>query len=289
MTELTEQQILAGFSPRLPESSKRDYGKLACVCGSTHYRGAAVLAVSAALRSGVGLVQLCSIPDVLHACAVQNPAATYLPLAEAESGTITADSARTVCAALHAADACLVGCGLGRSRDAQDLVARLVLYAPCRLVLDADALYALSKDRTLLKSAAQTPILTPHIGEFARLFGTTVAEIDDIPASALALAGETNSIVVLKGHTTYIAAPDGRLSNCTIGNAGMAKGGSGDLLAGLIGGLTAQGYDPYFAACAGVYLAGAAGDLCAKRLGMAGMIPGDQLADLCAFYAAHGL
>ena len=289
MTQLTEQDILTGLKPRLPETSKRDYGKLACVCGSTHYRGAATLAVSAALRSGVGLVQLCSIPDVIAACAAGNPAATLLPLPETPSGAISAESARTVCAALRTADACLVGCGLGRSRDACDLVARLVLYAPCQLVLDADALYAISRSRELLHKAKLPPILTPHIGEFARLFGTTVAEIDNRSAATLTLARDTESIVVLKGHTTYIAAPDGRLRSCTVGNAGMAKGGSGDLLAGLIGGLAAQGYDPFFAACAGVLLAGTAGDLCAARLGMTGMVPGDQLSDLCAYYAAHGL
>lgn len=289
MTTITEQEIFVGLVPRKPETSKRDYGKLTCVCGSVCYPGAATLATGAALRSGVGLVQLCSIPSVIAACAAQCPAATYLPCKEADTGTLSADNARAILGTLSNSTACLVGCGLGRSRDAMDLVERLVQYAPCPLVLDADALFALAKERDLLRAAKHIPILTPHIGEFARLFGTTVAEIDDIPSAVRTLARDTNCIVVCKGHTTYIATPEGKLSSCTIGNAGMAKGGSGDLLAGLIAGLLAQGYAPYFAACAGVYLAGAAGDLCAKRLGMQGMVPGDQLADLCALYAAHGL
>ncbi len=290
MQILTETDIFAKLQPRNAATHKGDYGRVSCVCGSLAYRGAATLAVSAALRAGAGIVRLCAGEPIIAACAASVPAATYLPLALTSEGMLAADNVSTVCKTLRAEDICLIGPGVGQSADTRALVEGMVTNAPCPLVLDADALNVLAHRTELFSAAKQTPILTPHMGEFARLCGKSIVEItENAPALVSAFAREHRAVVVLKSHITYIAAPDGRLVKNHTGNAGLAKGGSGDLLSGLIAGFAAQGHAPFDAACIGVYLAGAAADLCAARKSKYAMLPGEQLDDLCTLFLRHGL
>ena len=156
------------------------------------------------------------------------------------------------------------------------------------LVLDADGLNAVAGDFPIRKEPGL--VITPHPGEMARLTGTTIAQIEaDRAGTALRFAESCNCVVVLKGHRTVIASPEGELAVNTTGNSGMARGGSGDLLAGMLGGLLAQGLAPFAAAKCAVWLHGKAGDLCAARLSRQAMLPHDMLDDLCAFLAQNGL
>jgi NAD(P)H-hydrate epimerase len=171
------------------------------------------------------------------------------------------------------ADALLIGCGLGQSARSRELVDGLLKNAPCPIVLDADGINLLNGHIHLLRETARPCILTPHAGEFARLTGMAQPTGED----ARRFAMENNCVLLLKGHRSWIALPDGRLYRNTTGNAGMAKGGSGDVLAGVILSLLGQGADAAQAALAGAFVHGAAGDQCARRLGQYGSTPGDLL------------
>ena len=178
---------------------------------------------------------------------------------------------------------------MGNTPDTACLARTLALQCPgTPLVLDADGLNAVAGDFPIRKEPGL--VITPHPGEMARLTGTTIAQIEaDRAGTALRFAESCNCVVVLKGHRTVIASPEGELAVNTTGNSGMARGGSGDLLAGMLGGLLAQGLAPFAAAKCAVWLHGKAGDLCAARLSRQAMLPHDMLADLCAFLAQNGL
>lgn len=290
MHKLTETDIFALLPARAKEAHKGNFGRVTAVCGSRTYRGAAILAVQAALRAGAGIVRLASIEPVIAACAAQTTAAIYLPLAESETGGIAAENARAICEALAPTDVCLVGCGLGASAASENLVARLLTYAPCPLIFDADALRVTSQNTAQLRRSKGDVCITPHLGEFARLIRRTVDEIGaNAPFLASEFAKTHGIVVVLKSHITYIASPDGTVVCSDVGNPGLAKGGSGDLLAGLIAGFAAQGHSLFDAACIGVWLAGASADLCAARKSEYAMLPGEQLDDLCTLFLKHGL
>lgn len=286
----TEGQIWEILQRRREDSHKGDYGTLTIVAGSSYYRGAAQLAVRGALRSGVGIVCLASIEEVIAASASSIPECTYLPLPKAENGI--AVSARSVSSVLHRsidAQAMLLGCGMTVCEDTASLVSGLLQRSKCQMVLDADALNVLADDPAQLRCAALPPIVTPHPGEMARLMATTAAQVAADPMqTALSFAAKYHCITVLKGHRTVVAAPDGRCTRNTTGNAGLACGGSGDVLAGMIASFSAQGIDPYLAAICGVYLHGLAADRCAARLSQTGMLPSDLLSDLCDIFREHG-
>jgi NAD(P)H-hydrate epimerase len=157
------------------------------------------------------------------------------------------------------------------------------------VVLDAGGLCSLAAEKQAMRPAAGRLIVTPHPGEMARLAHTSVQQVLAAPAeTALAMAKQLDAVVVLKGHRTLTATPAGRLYENRTGNAGLARGGSGDVLAGMIAGLAAQGLAPAQAAVCGVYLHGLAADRCAARLSQQGMLPEDILADLCALYLENG-
>ena len=187
------------------------------------------------------------------------------------------------------ATVCLAGCG----READETTARemklLLERTRGTVVLDAGGLCSLAAEKQAMRPAAGRLIVTPHPGEMARLAHTSVQQVLAAPAeTALAMAKQLDAVVVLKGHRTLTATPAGRLYENRTGNAGLARGGSGDVLAGMIAGLAAQGLAPAQAAVCGVYLHGLAADRCAARLSQQGMLPEDILADLCALYLENG-
>ena len=183
-------------------------------------------------------------------------------------------------------NAILVGCGLSVDYDTRTVVRSIVNKAKCQLVIDADGLNILSAQPELLKRTYMPPIITPHHGEMARLCNKTRQEIDASPAvTAVTFAREYNCYVVLKSHNTVIAAPDGRFAvNTNSGNNGLARGGSGDILAGMTASFAAQGMDPFDGAKCSVFLHGYAADLCAERLSKRGMLPSDILTDLATAF-----
>ncbi len=270
-----------GLGPLVPrrrgDEHKGSCGTVAVVAGSVGMTGAAALTADAALRSGVGRVHLgvpASLNDILE---VKLSEVMTRPLPEVRKRRcLSLRALGEVRAMLTRADVLALGPGLGRYRETEELVRRLVLQTELPLVVDADGLSALAGRADVLKGRSAPLVLTPHVGEFARLSGLTKQRIAAAPlAVARDFAGDLGATLVLKGAPTVVALRDGRVAVNSTGNAGMATAGSGDVLTGLIAGLMAQGLDPEAAACLGVYVHGRAGDRAAERLGEWGMRAGD--------------
>lgn len=248
---------------RRRDSHKGTYGRALLLGGSAQYPGAMVLAAEGALRSGAGLVNVAA-----------SAAARAAVVARAPEAIVGAELNPDV--SLEGADAVLAGPGLGRDPEARRLVARLLRETPGPLVLDADAIAVLEGKPEVVKNCPHPVILTPHPGELARLLGADVADIQrDRQAAAREAAERTGAVVVLKGAGTLVAQTGQPTRINLNGNPGMACGGSGDVLAGLLVGLLAQRLDPFRAACAAVWLHGAAGDVAALKKTQAAMNAGD--------------
>ena len=274
---LNLKTVLQMLPTRTPESHKGSYGKVLAVCGSSPYRGAPVLSVMGALRTGAGLVTLAAPECVAAAAAARIPEAIFLP--DAAQERILEEVSRS--------EVCLLGCGLSADADTAQLAKKALDASMGVVVLDAGALCSLADDISAITAFAQSQplIVTPHPGEMARLCRCSVEDIEKERTScALDFALSTGAITVLKGHETLIACPDGTLYENHTGNAGLARGGSGDILAGMIAGLAAQGMSAEHAAAAGVFLHGLSADRCAARLSMQGMLPSDILTDLCNIF-----
>ncbi|MDE2997448.1 MAG: NAD(P)H-hydrate dehydratase [Gemmatimonadota bacterium] len=267
---------------RPPDAHKGDLGRVVIIAGSTGFTGAAALSAQGALRSGAGLVQV-GVPESLNdILEVKVTEAMTRPLPEVRKHRCLALRARgDVQRLVEAADCVALGPGLGTHRETVELVRRIVHDIQAPLVLDADGINALAGAPENLRMRTAPTVVTPHPGEFARLTGLGKEAVRSDPVgSAQALAGEAGVIVVLKGAPTVVAVPGGRAYVNPSGNAGMASGGSGDVLTGMLAALIGQGLDAETAACLGVYLHGLAGDLCAERTGQAGLIAGDVAAAL---------
>jgi NAD(P)H-hydrate epimerase len=272
---LTRDTIRRLVEPRTPDSHKGDYGHVLVVAGSPGRTGAASLAARAALRSGAGLVTVGTPRSSAAVVAALGAEYMTLPLPEAVDGTTAFEALDELLG--FDADVVVVGPGLGRSASAAALVHALVERSGVPLVLDADALNAFAGEAERLEGRDGTSIvITPHPGEMARLTGLPVA---DIQAHRLDIARDfavSHRVhVVLKGHRTIIAAPDGRTTINPTGNPGMATGGTGDVLSGMIGAWLAQLLDPDAATRIAVYLHGVAGDLAAADEGEVAVIAGD--------------
>lgn len=274
---ITAQYVRGILPQRWPWAHKGDSGRVAAVAGSTGMTGAAVLLARAALRSGAGLVTVGVAASLNPVMEVKLTEAMTAPLPEGEPGRLGLEAVPAVAALAEGCDVLAVGPGLGRAADTQAAVRRIVKEAGCPLVLDADALNALVGYTDVLFESEALAVLTPHAGELSRLTGLPVQAINaDRTAAARGAAARWGTIVVLKGPGTVVAFPDGEVFINTTGNAGMATGGTGDVLTGVIAGLIAQGLSSHDAAVAGVYLHGVAGDIAARR-GAAGMTAGDVL------------
>ena len=260
--------------PRRPrQAHKGDFGRVLILAGSEGYTGAPVLAARAALRTGAGLVFLGVPRDIYPIVAVKCDEAMPFPLPEDHRAILDRAIGR---------DAVLIGPGLGRRPETEQLVLELLEELEVPVVLDADGINALAGHIDVLDGRRAPTVLTPHEGEFARLTGCPLP-IGDRLSAARDFAAAHRCTVVLKGHGTVTAAPDGRVWVNSTGGPGMAKGGSGDVLAGMTAALWGQrllrrGEDdlPRLAAAA-VYYHGLAGDLCAGRFGEYAMLPGDMI------------
>ncbi|MGI6403728.1 MAG: NAD(P)H-hydrate dehydratase [Oscillospiraceae bacterium] len=288
--KMTLSQAFERIPPRREDSHKGTYGKLVNVAGSARYRGAAILSTLGALRCGTGLVTLCSTEPVCAAVSAHAPEAILLPLAQNDIGTLDGTlplSPLTQC--LEEADAVVFGCGLGNNLHTARLLEHVLKNTTCPVVLDADGINAVAGNIHVLKEAKAPLLLTPHPGEMARLAGCDIAQVEaNREEMALDFARQHHVTVVLKGPRTLIASPDGALTVNETGNSGLAKGGSGDLLAGMIGALLAQGMAPHYAAAVGVFLHGMAADRTAKRLSRTAMLPRDVLEDLAGIFLEQG-
>ena len=269
---LDRDQILKLLPDRVPDSHKGTYGKVLLLCGSQGYTGAAALAAMGALRSGGGLVYL-GVPHCIYTIeAVKLTEPVVFPLPD-KDGMLSQEALSQIRSLLPKMDAVLIGPGLGQSEGTLAVLKEVLATFHKPVVVDADGINLLSQHKYLLRGREGATILTPHDGEFLRIAGSLGT---DRQASAAELATELGCIVVLKGHRTLIT--DGVIcyENDT-GNPGMAVGGSGDVLAGIIVSLLGQRIAPLEAAAMAVWLHGAAGDRCAADLGQYGMLPTDML------------
>lgn len=271
-TELKHEDVLKILPDRDPWGHKGSFGKILLLCGSRGYTGAAYLSAMGALRSGAGLTFL-GVPEGIYAIeAVKLSEPVVFPLPECD-GMLDRSAVPQILERMPKMDAVLIGCGLGISDSTSAVVEEVLTHANCPVVVDADGITLLKEHKDILRGRKYPTILTPHDGELARLGGAIGA---DRMASAAAFAKENNCILLLKGHRTMIS--DGSTHYCNnTGNPGMAVGGSGDVLAGIIVSLLGQGIAPLEAAACGAWLHGAAGDLCAAEIGQYGMLPTDML------------
>ncbi len=259
---------------RKRDTHKGDYGKILLLCGSRGFTGAAALAAMGALRTGAGLVYL-AVPESIYAIeAVKLTEPVVLPLPD-EGGMLCADSIPRIAELLPKMDAVLFGCGSGLGQGTEAVLLYLLKNAECPLILDADGITLAAQHKDILRDRTHVTILTPHDGEFARLLPPDMPRVEQ----TMALARELGVILLRKGHRTLITDGADCWENQT-GNPGMATGGSGDVLAGVILSLLGQGVPPLEAAAAGAWLHGAAGDLAAEKWGEYGMLPGDMVDEL---------
>lgn len=272
---LTQADVWSMLPDRNPWGHKGDFGKLLLLCGSLGYTGAAALAARAALRSGAGLIYL-GVPASIYeveACKLDEP--VVFPLPE-KGGMLSEAAVPLILDRLSGCDAVLLGPGLGQSSGVFAVVQAVLAHSAAPIVLDADGINVLGPHRDILRGRTSHVVVTPHDGEFRRLGGILTPDRSD---AAVALAQELGVTVLLKGHRTVIT--DGhRLYENHTGNPGMATGGSGDVLAGILVSLLGQGLPPLEAAACGAWLHGAAGDQCAQRLGQYGMTPSDLIETL---------
>lgn len=284
MSQILNHETARALLPdRDDRQAKWHFGRTALVCGSAAMSGAALLSGQGALRSGAGLVQLCSVPEVITAARTVLPEALLLtlPRQEAFPGAIHKDGAFALLEQAQKAQSLLFGCGVGVTDHGYRLLKSLTANLSGTLVIDADGLNLLSEHLTLLYNVSNRCVLTPHIGEFCRLSGLSKEQAQADPAgAAMDFASEHRCVVALKGAVTVIT--DG--SRCYVleaPNSGMAKGGSGDVLAGLTAGLCAQMPDrPLECAALAAWLHSRAGQLAREERGAFAMLPRDVIACL---------
>ncbi len=270
--KLTKNEILQILPDRKPDTHKGDYGKILLLCGSRGYTGAAALAAMGALRCGAGLVYL-AVPECIYAIeAVKVTEPVVLPIPD-ENGMFSEKARDELKNLLPKMNVVLVGPGIGCSEGTFETVKHVLEQFAGPVVLDADGINVLQGHIDILRGRTNPTILTPHMGEFLRIGGQQTA---DRISDAMQFAMETGTIVLLKGNKTVVTDGDDVYVNTT-GNPGMAVGGSGDVLSGIITALLGQGIPPVLAAACGAWLHGAAGDICANEIGQYGMLPTDML------------
>jgi NAD(P)H-hydrate epimerase len=277
---LTPEQLRDVVEPRAADSHKGDFGRVTIVAGSRGKTGAAHLAAMGALRSGAGLVTVAAPASVLPIVASMAPEMMTEPLCESADGSVTGNAIDRLLDLRHDVIAC--GPGLGRGAEVAEFVRALLDRATVPVVLDADAITVLADDPgRLVGREERDVIITPHPGEMARLIGVSIEEVQANRIDVATDFATTHRVyVVLKGHRTIIATPDGHVFINPTGNAGMATGGTGDVLTGMIAAWVAQLLDAEAACRLGVFLHGAAGDLAAAEEGQVGMVATDVIAHL---------
>lgn len=263
---------------RPDDSNKGTLGSLLCICGSYGMAGAAIMAGKAALRCGIGLLKIAVPKSIYPVCATNILESVYYPLEETSNGVISSKNTDFLLEMCEKSSAVLIGCGLSVCDDTKNLVQSVITNCEKPLVIDADALNCICNKPEILKNLKAPAIITPHPGEMARLLHSTPKTVNsNRENTAIDFAKKFGVVTVLKGAGTIIASPEGEVYINHTGNSGMATGGSGDVLSGIIGSLLAQGASPINAAAAGVFLHGTIGDIAAEKLGKISMLPTDMI------------
>ena len=268
---MTEEMVLAAIPQRPINAHKGQVGRVLLICGSTGFTGAATLCAMGALRSGAGLVYA-GVPKCIYPIvAGKLTEAIVFPLPQYKGG-LSISAAKKLKKKFDGIDCVVIGPGLGRSKGALRAVKTVLQAYKGPVVLDADGINLLSGNKDIVRGRTSPLVLTPHEGEFSRICDAIGSRTE----RAAALAKEINAVVVLKGHNSVITNGNVTYINPT-GNPGMAVGGSGDVLAGMLGTFLAQGMEPIQAAACAAWLHGKAGDICAEEIGVRGMLPTDML------------
>ena len=271
MIFLNDETALALIPERKEDSHKGDYGKILLLCGSRGFTGAAALAARGALRSGAGLVYL-AVPESIYAIeATKLDEPVVMPLPD-ENGMLSESACDKIRELLPKMDAVLFGCGSGLGKGPEAVLKLLLTEAKCPLVIDADGITLTAKHKDILRDRQFPTILTPHEGELARLSPPE----GEKQQATMTFAKELGIVLLRKGYRTLITDGEEIYVNFS-GNPGMAVGGSGDVLAGIIVSLLGQGMKPLEAAACGAWFHGRAGDLCAETIGMRGLLPSDMV------------
>ncbi len=275
------KEIKRFFRLRRADSHKGDFGKLLSVAGSRDMQGAAVMAASAAVNSGVGLVRAV-FPDAAYApIASKLTEPLTIGMQSTPDGNLSFRNAERIINLVNDSTATLLGCGLGFCEDTVKLVEEILMNTENPIILDADGINAVSLNTNILKETKAPLILTPHIGEMSRLTGLSIEAIEKNRVKvAKEFASEYNCILVLKGANTVVAAPKGTVYINNTGNAGMATGGSGDVLAGIIASFVCQSMGLHSATIAGVYIHGLCGDVVREKYSMLGVTPTKMIDEL---------
>lgn len=278
---LTQEKIAVSMPRRHQNTHKGNYGKLLNISGSRVMGGAAMMSTLSAMRMGAGVTTLATPECVANMFAGQMMEAMTLPLPQTTLGGISTSAIGDIDLMLKGSTACLIGCGLTVNEDTKQIVEYVISNAECSLVIDADAITCIAKDLDVLKKAKKPVIITPHMAEMARLTGQSIADINLNPfETADTFSKEYNAIVILKGHNTIITTPSGEMYENTTGNAGLAKGGSGDVLSGMIAALLAQGMIPQNAAACAVYLHGMTADSLSDKMSQYSMLARDLIEEI---------
>jgi hydroxyethylthiazole kinase-like uncharacterized protein yjeF len=276
MSLVESRDVLAVFPRRSADAHKGTAGRLLIVAGSIGKTGAAVLAGTAALRAGSGLVTVATAAPALELVAVGRPELMTEPLPIEPDGTLGERAVERCLALAEERDAVVLGPGLGLAGETPRFVSSFARECPRPLLVDADGLTALKDDVPATAERSRPTLLTPHPGEAGRLLGLSARDVQARRVEAATkLARVRNAVVALKARRTLVAHPDGRVAVNPTGNPGLATGGSGDVLSGILGALLARGLDPWLAGAAGVYLHGVTGDRVAARSGQEGILAGD--------------
>jgi NAD(P)H-hydrate epimerase len=262
------EKHIGKFSQRKKESHKGNYGRILVLAGAEGMTGAAFLSCQGALSSGSGLV-VNGIPKSLNQIMeIKLTEVMTLPLEETSERTLSLSAEGAIIDAVSRNDVIVLGPGIGRNKETGELVRNLIRSVKKPLVLDADGINAIEGEMDILKSRPASTVITPHPGEMARLYGTSAEHINTRREEiAEEVAKATGVFVCLKGHGTVVASPDGEVYVNHTGNSGMATGGTGDVLTGMIASFIGQGIDEYSAVIAAVYLHGLAGDIAVEDIG----------------------
>ena len=270
--------ILKSFPKRAPDANKKDFGHVLVIAGSNGYTGAAYLTSQAAILSGSGLVTLAIGKSIYPIMAQKLTEVMVKPFFETRDYSLSLLAEKDLLIFAQNCTSLAIGPGISLNKETQGLVRSLLGKVGKPVILDADGINAFAGHLDSLKKASEPLILTPHAGEMARLLEKDIDEVKNNGKDiALEFAHQYNIVLVLKGHETIVARPDGAIYVNTTGNVGMATGGTGDVLTGMIASFVGQGMDAFNAAAAGVYLHGLAGDLAAKEKGSLSLIATDLL------------
>ncbi len=282
---ITFSMIKNKLPKRNPESHKGDFGKLLCICGSRSMPGAAYFCIESALRCGVGLVRAAIPESIYGSISSKISECTYVLCRDDSCGNIEKTSVDYILETAKRCSAVAVGSGMGKNESVKLIVNSLIETCDKPMVIDADGINVISENIDILKKAKSKIILTPHAKEAERLLGVECNEINvNKIIYAQQLADEYGVIAVMKGHNTIVADKEEKAFLNLTGNSGMAKGGSGDVLTGMIGSFLAQGMDPIDAAICGVYIHGKSGDYCQSRYSSASMLPRDIIEGLSSVF-----